>query len=131
MQASVTLNELGLIVLFLAVVAAIGYAIITLRSINAAAREIADLVQRHRSDLDRLAGSFPHIAETTENAVQISREVKKRVHEAGQAIQTISRDTTDTVLRVNETADQVATYVMVFGEVAKALLDLFPKGKRH
>lgn len=130
MQASITLNELGLIVLFLAVVVAIGYAIITLRSINAAAREIADLVQRHRSDLDRLAGSFPHMAETTENAVQISREVKKRVHEAGQAIHTISRDTTDTVLRVNETADQVATYLMVFGEVAKALLDLFPKGKR-
>lgn len=130
MQASVTLNELGLIILFLTVVAALVYAIVTLRNINAAAREIGDMMRRHRNDLEKLAGSFANIAETSENAVEISREVRKRAYEAGQAIETISRDTTDTVLRVNETADHVATYVMVFGEVAKSLLELFTKGKR-
>jgi methyl-accepting chemotaxis protein len=131
MQATITLTELGLFILFLTVLAACAYAVITLRHINAAVRDISDLVHRHRGDLDTLFASIPNVAETSENAVDISRELKTRVHEAGKAIQTISRDTTDTVLRVNETADQVATYALVFGEIAKAVLELFSKAKRR
>lgn len=130
MQATITLTELGLFILFLTVLAVCVYAVITLRNINAAVRDATDLVRRHRRDLDTLLASVPNVAETTENAVEISRELKKRVHEAGKAIQTISRDTTDTVMRVNETADQVATYALVFGEIAKAVMELFSKAKR-
>lgn len=131
MQATISLNELGLIILFLTLIAVGVYAVMTLRSINAAVGEVTDLVRRHRPDLEKLAGSIPHVAETSENAVEISRELKKRVHEAGKAIHTISRDTTDTVLRVNETADHVATYALIFGEIAKAVLELFPKPKQR
>jgi len=130
MEASITLTELGMIILFLVFLAAGVYAVITLRSINAVASEIVDLLRRHRKDLDQLSKSVPHIAEISANAAEVSREAKLRVREAGQAIETITRDTTDTVLRVNETADQVARYVMLFGEIAKALIDLFPAGKR-
>lgn len=129
METVITLGELGMIILFITVLAAGVYAVITLRSINAAAREITAILRRHRSDLDELGKIVPHITETSANAVAISREVKKRVHEAGKAVETISRDTTNTVLRVNETADHVATYVLVFGEIAKALLELLPKRK--
>jgi methyl-accepting chemotaxis protein len=127
MQASITLNELGMFILFITVFAAGVYAIVALKSLHAAAREATEILHRLRSDL---SGSIPHVAETTENAVEISRELKKRVFEAGKTIETISRDTTDTVLRVNATADHVASYVLVFGEIAKAILELFPKGNR-
>lgn len=130
MEASITLIELGMIILFLVVLAAGIYAVITLRSINAVTSEITGLLRRHRSDLDQLSKSVPHITEISANAAEVSREAKARVYEAGKAIETISRDTTDTVLRVNETADQVARYVVLFGEVAKALIELFPAGKR-
>ena len=130
MEASITLVELGMLILFLVVLAAGVYAVITLRSINAVAFEITALLRRHRSDLDQLSKSVPHIAEISANTAEVSREAKLRVHEVGKAIETISRDTTDTVLRVNETADQIARYVTLFGEVAKALIDLFPAGKR-
>ncbi|HSM75717.1 MAG TPA: hypothetical protein VK852_13815 [Desulfobacterales bacterium] len=130
MDASITLAELGMIILFLVVLTAGVYAVITLRNINAVSSEFSALLRRHRSDLDQLSKSVPHIAEISANAAEVSREAKLRVHEVGKAIETISRDTTDTVLRVNETADQVARYVMLFGEIAKALIELFPGGKR-
>jgi hypothetical protein len=130
MEISITLRDLGMIILFLTIMAVGVYAVITLRSVNGAVREISDMLRRHRRDLDELSQSVPHIAETSANAVEVSREVRKRVYEVGKALELISRDTTDTVLRVNATADHVASYVLVFGEVAKGLLELFSKGKR-
>lgn len=130
MATSITFSELGMVILFLLAVGVGVYAILTLRSFNTATRQISDIVNRHRQDLEMLALSVPRINETTENAVQISREIKQRVHEAGEAIDTITQDTTDTILRVNETADQVATYAMVIGEIAKAVVGLFP-GNKH
>jgi methyl-accepting chemotaxis protein len=130
MQTSITLFELGLIILFLTLLVVGIYAVLTLRNINAATREINGILRRHRGELEELGRSVPHIVEASAHAVDVMREVKLRVSEAGRAIETISRDTTNTVLRVNETADHVASYVMVFGEIVKAVLELFTKGKR-
>jgi len=128
MQISITLFDLGAVVLF-AIACVVGvYAVIAFRSIHSAAKEIADLLHRHRRDWDK---SMLHVAAASENADIITTEIKKSLGEAEKAIQTISRNTTDTVIRVNETADQVATYVIVFGEIAKAILALFPTSKRN
>lgn len=130
MQGSITFTELGMLILFLLGIGVGVYVILTLKNINAATKEMSDLLKQHRKDVEVLSKSVPHIHETTQNAAEISREVKSRVYEAGRAIGVISQDTTDTMLRVNETADQVATYVMVFGEIAKAALGVFTDGKR-
>lgn len=63
MDVSITLAELGMIILFLVVLTAGVYAVITLRSINAVSSEFSALLRRHRSDLDQLSKSVPHIAE--------------------------------------------------------------------
>ena len=128
MQVSITLFDLGAFILF-AIGCAVGvYAILAFKSIHSAAKEITDFLHRHRKDWDN---TILHLSATAENTSFITTEVKKGLGEAEKAIQTISRSTTDTVLRVNETADQVSTYVIVFGEIAKAILEFFPTSKRN
>ncbi|MFZ7127594.1 MAG: hypothetical protein ACOWWM_15670 [Desulfobacterales bacterium] len=128
MQVSLNLVDIGWFVIFVISCTAGIYAIIALRSINAATREVADMLRQQRSALER---SILNIAATTENTAEITREVKKSVCEAEIAIRTISRNTTDAVARVNETADQVSSYVSLIGEIAKAVVDLFPSAKRN
>jgi|PlaIllAssembly_1097288.scaffolds.fasta_scaffold30861_2 hypothetical protein len=128
MQVSITLFDLGAVILF-AIGCAVGiYAILAFKYIHSAAKEITDFLHRHRQDWDN---TILHLSATAENTNFITTEAKKGLGEAEKAIQTISRSTTDTVLRVNETADQVSTYVIVFGEIAKAILEFFPTSKRN
>jgi hypothetical protein len=128
MQVSISLVDLGAVILF-AIAGVVGiYAVIAFKSIHSAAKEITDFLHLHRTDWDK---SITHLAAAFENANIITTEVRKSLGEAEKAIQTISRNTTDTVLRVNETADQVASYVIVFGEIAKAILALFPRSKHN
>ena len=42
-----------------------------------------------------------------------------------KAIDVISQDTTETILTINKTADELGTYALVIGEIAKAVVNLF------
>lgn len=108
MQVSISLFDLWVAVLFV-IGAAVGvYAIIALRGIQSAAREVTDFVRQHRAEGDK---TVVHLVAAAENASVITSELRGSLGDAEKALQVISRNTTDTVLRVNETADQVATYM--------------------
>jgi methyl-accepting chemotaxis protein len=122
MDASITLNELGLIIIF-AIILAVGvYAVIALRNISESVKEITGFIRQHRKELDK---SVLNIAITSENMSQFSRQIKKGIGEAEDTLETISRKASKNAPVLNEKTDQFVTYALIFGEVAKALADLF------
>ncbi|MFA5700142.1 MAG: hypothetical protein WC913_02575 [Desulfuromonas sp.] len=128
MQGSITLNELGIFILFALIVVAGGYAIVTLRNINGLVKEATAVLQGNKDHLNKI---IPNLNGIAENTAIISEEVKKSVGEAGAAIRTISHETTDTVLTINETAEYVAKYAIVIGEIIKSVVCMFSSDKKH
>ena len=73
---------------------------------------------------------IPNIKDIAENTAITSEEVRKSVGHAGEAIRTISHETTDTVLTINETADYLAKYALVIGEIVKTIVNMFSSDKK-
>ena len=122
MQGSITLNELGIFIIFVLLVVAGGYAIVTLRNMNGLIKKATHMLQRNTDHFNRIV---PNIYEISENTASISEEFKKSMGEAGEAIRTISHETTDTVLTINETAEYLAKYALMIGEIVKTIVNLF------
>jgi predicted PurR-regulated permease PerM len=127
MQGSITFNELGIFIAFLLVLVAGGYAIMTLRNINGLVKEATVLLQKNRDHFNRI---IPNITDISENTANVAKELKNSVGEAGQAIRTISHETTDTVMTINQTADHLANYAIVIGEIVKTLFNVFSDNKK-
>ena len=127
MQGSITLNELGIFIVFVLIVVAGGYAILTLRNINGLIKEATVLLQKNKEHVNQI---IPTINVISEDTAQITKELKKNIDEAGEAIRTISHETADTVLTINETADHLAEYAIVIGEIVKAVFNVFSANKK-
>jgi methyl-accepting chemotaxis protein len=127
MQGSITLNELGIFIVFALIVVAGGYAIMTLRNINGFVKEATVLLQKNKEHVNHI---IPNINVISEDTAKITKELNKSVAEAAEAIRTISHETTDTVLTINETADHLAEYAIVIGEIVKAILNVFSANKK-
>jgi len=74
---------------------------------------------------------IPNMAVVSENTARISEEFKNSLGEAGEAIRTISHDTADTVLTINETASTLATYALVLGEIVKMIGAMFSSNEKE
>jgi len=112
MQGYITFGQLGLLILFLLLLAVGGYVIVTLRNVNAAVKEIGAILKENR---DALNLAIPNIAMASENVVALTSELRSGLGEASRAI---------------GTADQIAAYAVVIGEAAKALVGVFSSVKR-
>jgi methyl-accepting chemotaxis protein len=127
MQGSITWNELGLFIIFAFIAVAGGYAVVTLKNLNGFIKEAAGLLQRNKDQFNQI---IPNIHETSINTARISRDLRKSVEEAGEAVRTISHETTDTVLTITETADSLAKYALVIGEIVKMVVNMFSSNEK-
>lgn len=107
MEGYITFDQLGQLIVFLMVVVAGGYAIMTLRNVNATVKHIGAILKENQEALNRF---IPSIAMASENVVAITTDLQKDLGTTSKAV---------------ETVDQIATYTMVIGETAKALANLF------
>ncbi|MHC1730157.1 MAG: hypothetical protein AB9866_29860 [Syntrophobacteraceae bacterium] len=113
MEGYITFYQLGLLIVFLAVVVTSGLVIVTLRNVNAAVKDIGKIL---KMNLEPLNQAIPNIATASENVVAITNDLRTGLGETSKAV---------------ETADQIATYAMVIGETAKALANLFTATRKH
>ena len=107
MEGYITFSQLGLLIIFLVVVIVGGYAVLTLRNVNAAVAGIGTILKENQDALNR---AIPNIALASENVVAITHDLRNGLSET---------------TKVMETADQIASYAVVIGETAKAIAGLF------
>ena len=112
MEGYITYSQVALFIIFLVVLATGGYAILTLRNVNAAVKDIGKILKENQEALGR---AIPNIAIASENVVAITHDLRTGFSETSKAI---------------ETADQIASYAVVIGETAKAVAGLFLSAKK-
>ncbi len=127
MQGSITWNELGVFIVFVFFAVAGGYAVMILKNVSRFVKEAAGLLQKNKDQLNEI---IPNIHEISVNTKSISKNLRKSVEEAGDAVRTISHETTDTVLTITETADSLAKYALVIGEIVKILVNMFSSNEK-
>lgn len=113
MEGYITYSQLGLLIIFLVVVGTGGYAILTLRNINAAVESVGAILKENQEALNR---AIPNLAMASENVVAITNDLRTGFSETSKAM---------------ETADQIASYAVVIGETAKAIVGLFTTAGKH
>ena len=113
MEGYITFNQLGLFIIFLVVMVTVGYAIITLRNVNAAVKDIGAILKENREPLNQ---AIPNIAMAAENVVAVTNQFRTSLSETS---------------KTTETIDQIATYGVVIGETAKAIANLFASNGKH
>ena len=111
MEGYITYSQVGLLLMFLIVAAVGGYAILTMRNVNAAVKDIGRILKENQEALSR---AIPNIAIASENVAVITQDLRTGFSETSKAM---------------ETADQIASYAVVIGETAKALAGLFTSRK--
>ena len=113
MEGYITYSQLGLLIIFLVVLGTGGYAILTMRNVNVAVRNLGVILKNNQ---DALSRAIPNIAIASENVVAITHDLRTGFSESSKAI---------------ETADQIASYVVVIGETVKTVASLFASGKKN
>lgn len=113
MDGYITYSQLGLLIIFLVVTAVAGYAIATMRKVNAAVTDLAKIIKEHRESLSRV---FPNIAQASENVAAITTDLRAGFTETSKAM---------------ATADQIASYALILGEIAKAVAGLFSSADKR
>jgi len=112
MEGYITFGQLGQLILFLLLLAVGGYVIVTLKNVNAAVKDIGAILKENK---DTLNLAIPNIAMASENVVALTNELRSGLGEASRAIGTV---------------DQIATYAVVIGEAAKALVGVFSAARK-
>ena len=112
MEGYITFSQLGLLIIFLVVVAAGSYAIMTLRNVNSAVKDIGAILSVNREALNQ---AIPNVAMVSENVLAITNDLRIGLGETSKAV---------------VTADHIATYAVVIGEAAKALVNLYASAKK-
>jgi hypothetical protein len=113
MEGYITFSQLGLLIGFLVVVVVGGYAIMTLRNVNATVKDMGAILKENREALNQ---AIPNIATASENVVAITNDLRTDLSKMSKAV---------------ETADPIATYAVVIGETVKALANLYTSIKNQ
>lgn len=122
----ISLHDLGLIILFILVLCAGIYFIITLRNLNRLLMIAGDFVKRHNESLDK---SILLLPETLKNTNEMTQSIKHQVDEVGTTLSTLGTGISETVATINDRADTGITVIKGVGEVLQILIEVFKKSK--
>jgi predicted PurR-regulated permease PerM len=127
MEGAITYNELGILILFLVLLVVGVYAALALKNLNMLLKKTNSLLGANEGHINRI---LANAAEISEQGAFISQSVAANLDEAGKAIEAITNSTADTVMKFNETADQIRSYAVPTAELVKALIDIFRSERR-
>jgi predicted PurR-regulated permease PerM len=122
MQGSISYSDLGFIILFLIVFTVGGYLIVTIKNTNRLIGELTKLVSSNQQQFRQILENLHQISE---DGVEIGREVKKGADQASRAIDIGVQGTSEAVANLSKTADDIGTYAVVIGEIARAVTHFF------
>lgn len=127
---TITLSDLGLMLLWAALLVLIGYLILVLKRFNNTVKEVNDILSNNKESIEKTLNEMPSIAK---NIDEITGEVSHDVKSVRDTIDTIteksgaaakSLDDTDSIITGVTSIIQLAIFAKNFWE------NTFPKKKR-
>lgn len=122
----ISLKDLGLIVIFVTVLAAAIYLIITLKNLNDLLKYAKSFLKQHHDHIDK---SIALVPETIKNANEMTVSIKQQVDQVGSTVNSLGSGLSETVATINDTTDTSVTVIRSLGEIVKVLIEVFTTSK--
>lgn len=122
----ISLKDLGLIVIFVTVLAAAIYLIITLKNLNDLLKYAKSFLKQHNDNIDKTMSLVP---ETIKNANEMTVSIKQQVDQVGSTVNSLGSGLSETVATINDTTDTSVTVIRSLGEIVKVLIEFFTTSK--
>jgi len=126
MEDAITYAQLAWIIVFIIVVGVGFFAAIALKSLNQLLKNTNTILEGNIENFNRI---IPNLADISDDGRVIAGDMKIMVDEATVAVDQLTHTTRETMLKLNQTADNVGTYAVFAGEIAKVLVDLYKEKK--
>lgn len=125
---SITISyELANFIMYILGAALIVVIIITFVNVNRFIKRLDKLVEKNEDSINKTASTIP---EVVKNVNDVTLGIKQGVDRAGTAIETLETSVCDTVAAVSEGTEGLFDFVSIAGEVIRAVLRIFPMGKK-
>lgn len=120
----ISLYDLGLFILFFIALGVGFYLIATLRAILGVVMQVRGVIENQRESLEETIEVLPELLNNS-NAVVLG--LRKTVETTSSAVSYLEGNITDTVDRVQETAETALLYARCVADVVKAVMTSFSK----
>lgn len=120
----ITLYDLGLFILFLVALGVGAYLIATLRALLGVLTEVRGVIENQRAALEESIEIMP---ELLNNSNEVVVGLRKTVESTSSAVTYLEGNLTETVDRVQETAETALLYARCITDVVKAVVASFSK----
>lgn len=127
MEYAVTYAQLGWMILFVVIIGIGLFAALVLKNLNQLLKGVNEILKENMAELNRL---IPNLAAASDDTRIITEDVRKLVSEGAQAVDQVTESTRETMLKLNRTTDNLSSYAVVIGEIARIIVDLYYKEKK-
>lgn len=122
MAFTITLAEIGYILLFI-LAAVLGiYLLVVLKNANQLIVNANKTITENRKNIDEL---LAHLEELSCNAAAFSCELKKQFERNERMVNAIIRTSADSMVAISDTTDRIRTLTTSFTEIIEAVKRLF------
>lgn len=125
-EITLTLGELGQLIIFLFVAAICVLAVIVLVNINKTVGKIRNIIDKNEQNIEK---SFSAIPALVENISETSEAIKDNVGKLGSTVDSITSAVSETAAVVSDKSESFFDIVSVVAEIIKTLLAAFSKDK--
>ena len=120
----ISLYDLGLFILFFVALAVGAYLIATLRNVLGILSQVRGILENQRTAVEE---SIEVLPELLNNSNEVVLGLKKTIDSTSSAVTYLEGNLTDTVDKVQETAETALLYARCITDVVKAVMTSFSK----
>ncbi len=123
----ISYKDLGLLILFL-ILSGLGiYTFIMLNNLIGVLKRVRELLERNSSNIDKTMDKLPSIVSNVDCA---TATLKEEIVQVSEAVGIVSDTVAETVLSVNDGAQEAVEYLKIISDVIKILMNAFMKNKK-
>lgn len=123
----ISYKDLGLLILFL-ILSGLGiYTFIMLNNLIGVLKRVRELLERNSSNIDKTMDKLPSIVSNVDCA---TATLKEEIVQVSEAVGIVSDTVAETVLSVNDGAQEAVEYLKIISDVIRILMNAFMKNKK-
>jgi len=126
-EITLTLGELGQLIVFLFVCSICVFAIIVLININKTVSKVRNIIDKNEQNIEK---SFSAIPVLVKNISETSETIKDNIGKLGSTVDSITSAVSETAAVVSDKSESFFDIVSVVAEIIKTLLGAFSKDKK-
>lgn len=119
---TISIQDLGLFIIFCLIVAVAIFLIITLNNLNNIIKRANSMMDKNGENINKALTMLP---ETLKNVNDVAANVKENSEKVGNVIETVEGAVSETAAAVSDRTESILDFVKIANNVVKIILNMF------